>query len=97
MCKIMMPLLASKPGKKSWSFPGITLPCQDPAGALWRNARSVQWGPWAEVGMAVQANTLGRAKSMGCSAENKRTKKNAEKKGQMMILTSLFCGFSYPL
>eukprot|EP00438_Fugacium_kawagutii_P013934 Skav203400 [mRNA] locus=scaffold1743:49736:55430:- [translate_table: standard] len=38
---------------------------QDPAGALWRNARSVQWGPWAEVGMAVQANTLGRAKSMG--------------------------------
>eukprot|EP00931_Biecheleriopsis_adriatica_P047752 TRINITY_DN27548_c0_g2_i1.p1 TRINITY_DN27548_c0_g2~~TRINITY_DN27548_c0_g2_i1.p1 ORF type:complete len:4734 (-),score=1179.49 TRINITY_DN27548_c0_g2_i1:215-14152(-) len=34
----------------------------------WRNARSVQWGPWAEVGMAVQANTLGRAKSMGVGA-----------------------------
>ena len=41
---------------------------QDPTGGLYRNARSVQWGPWAEVGMAVQANTLGRAKSMGSLA-----------------------------
>ncbi|CAK9057424.1 Mycoketide-CoA synthase (Polyketide synthase Pks12), partial [Durusdinium trenchii] len=41
---------------------------QDPTSSLWRNARSVQWGPWAEVGMAVQANTLGRAKSMGVGA-----------------------------
>eukprot|EP00913_Durusdinium_trenchii_P002896 g2683.t1 len=40
----------------------------DPTSSLWRNARSVQWGPWAEVGMAVQANTLGRAKSMGVGA-----------------------------
>lgn len=31
-------------------------PVQDPTSSLWRNARSVQWGPWAEVGMAVQAN-----------------------------------------
>lgn len=54
------------PEKNVGQSPSGTLPCQDPAGALWRNARSVQWGPWAEVGMAVQANTLGRAKSMGC-------------------------------
>jgi len=33
-----------------------------------RRAWSVQWGPWAEVGMAVQKNTLQRAKAMGVGA-----------------------------
>jgi len=33
-----------------------------------RKAWSIQWGPWAEVGMAVQANTLQRAKAMGVGA-----------------------------
>ncbi|CAE8615450.1 unnamed protein product [Polarella glacialis] len=41
---------------------------QQAGGEAGRNAWSVQWGPWAEVGMAVQANTLGRAKSMGVGA-----------------------------
>lgn len=33
-----------------------------------RKAWSVQWGPWAEVGMAVQKNTLQRGKAMGVGA-----------------------------
>jgi len=30
-----------------------------------RRAWSLQWGPWGEVGMAVQSNTLQRAKASG--------------------------------
>jgi len=33
-----------------------------------RRTWSIQWGPWAEVGMAVQKNTLQRAKAMGVGA-----------------------------
>jgi hypothetical protein len=40
-----------------WSAQGIN-----------RNTRTVQWGPWAEVGMAVQKNTLTRVKTMGVGA-----------------------------
>eukprot|EP00971_Amphidinium_carterae_P261475 5187411-Amphidinium_carterae.1 len=31
-------------------------------------AWAIQWGPWAEVGMATQANTLKRAKATGVGA-----------------------------
>ncbi|CAE7780071.1 ppsC, partial [Symbiodinium necroappetens] len=69
--------LFGSPGQANYSASNSVLDAlapflssQDPDGGdfLWRNARSVQWGPWAEVGMAVQANTLGRAKSMGVGA-----------------------------
>jgi len=33
-----------------------------------RRARSVQWGPWGEAGMAVEKNTVQRAKASGLGA-----------------------------
>ncbi|CAJ1437568.1 unnamed protein product, partial [Effrenium voratum] len=67
--------LFGSPGQANYSASNSVLDslapfwsAQDPESAIFRNARSVQWGPWAEVGMAVQANTLGRAKSMGVGA-----------------------------
>lgn len=33
-----------------------------------RQAKSIQWGPWAEVGMAVEKGTVARAKASGLGA-----------------------------
>ena len=62
--------LFGSPGQANYSASNSVLDSQAP---IWtaqgeKNSRTVQWGPWAEVGMAVQKNTLTRAKAMGVGA-----------------------------
>jgi len=61
--------LFGSPGQANYSASNSVLDAIAPSwSAQGRRTWSVQWGPWAEVGMAVQANTLGRAKAMGVGA-----------------------------
>eukprot|EP00746_Dinoflagellata_sp_MGD_P146315 gnl/MRDRNA2_/MRDRNA2_78811_c0_seq1.p1 gnl/MRDRNA2_/MRDRNA2_78811_c0~~gnl/MRDRNA2_/MRDRNA2_78811_c0_seq1.p1 ORF type:complete len:1358 (+),score=334.40 gnl/MRDRNA2_/MRDRNA2_78811_c0_seq1:121-4074(+) len=58
--------LFGSPGQANYSASNSVL---DSLAAHWKslgqNAWAVQWGPWGEVGMAVEKNTLARGKSMG--------------------------------
>lgn len=59
--------LFGAPGQANYAASNSTL---DAVAAHWAGlgryrARAVQWGPWAEVGMAVQKGTVARAKATG--------------------------------
>jgi len=62
--------LFGSPGQANYSASNAVLDSLAPhwSARKERHAWSVQWGPWAEVGMAVQKNTLQRAKAMGVGA-----------------------------
>jgi len=62
--------LFGSPGQANYSASNSVLDALAPQWTAQghRRARSIQWGPWAEVGMAVQKNTLQRAKAMGVGA-----------------------------
>jgi len=62
--------LFGSPGQANYSASNSVLDALAPQWTAQghRQARSIQWGPWAEVGMAVQKNTLQRAKAMGVGA-----------------------------
>lgn len=61
--------LFGSPGQANYSASNSVL---DSLAPNWtardRPSWSIQWGPWAQVGMAVQKNTLARAKAMGVGA-----------------------------
>jgi len=62
--------LFGSPGQANYAAANSVL---DSLAGLWNaqgshKAWAIQWGPWAEVGMATQANTLKRAKATGVGA-----------------------------
>jgi len=62
--------LFGSPGQANYSASNSVL---DSLAPFWTanerfQARTVQWGPWAEVGMAVQKGTIQRAKATGLGA-----------------------------
>lgn len=78
--------LFGSPGQGNYAAANAVLDALAPAwtarGAY--RARSVQWGPWSEAGMAVEKNTLQRLKASGMGGLS-----NAQ---GMAILGSVLCG-----
>eukprot|EP00928_Gymnodinium_smaydae_P004000 TRINITY_DN11406_c0_g2_i2.p1 TRINITY_DN11406_c0_g2~~TRINITY_DN11406_c0_g2_i2.p1 ORF type:complete len:2568 (+),score=644.11 TRINITY_DN11406_c0_g2_i2:184-7887(+) len=78
--------LFGSPGQANYSASNSVLDALAPqwSAAGTYKARSVQWGPWAEVGMAVQKGTVARAKASGLGALTTVQ--------GMTILSSVFAG-----